>query len=234
VHLHGGPTSSTAFAQQFWIYGRTIFAARGWALFSPNYRGSTGYGDAFMTDLIGRENDVEVKDILAGVDALVERGIVDPDRLAVMGWSNGGYLTNCLITTTDRFKAASSGAGVFDMVMQWSIEDTPGHVINYMQGLPWSAPDEHRESSPLYKVDRVVTPTIIHMGEKDSRVPVQHGISLHRALHHYLKVPSELVVYPGAGHGLTKYTHRNAKLAWDVAWFDEYVLGKSAEDAAGD
>ena len=75
-----------------------------------------------MTDLVGRENDIDVKDILTGVDAMIERGIADPDRLGVMGWSNGGFLTNCLITTTDRFKAASSGAGVIDQVLQWGIE----------------------------------------------------------------------------------------------------------------
>jgi dipeptidyl aminopeptidase/acylaminoacyl peptidase len=226
VEVHGGPTASTGYAFQFWIYGRTIFASRGWALFSPNYRGSTGYGDEFLTDLIGNKNVLDVQDILSGVDALVERGIADPDRLAVMGWSNGGYLTNCLITASNRFKAASSGAGVFDTVMQWSIEDTPGHVINYSQGLPWTNPRRMHDSSPLYQVDRVTTPTLIHVGENDARVPVEHSRSLHRSLHHYLNVPCELVVYPGAGHGLTKYTHRKAKLEWDLNWFDYWVLGK--------
>ncbi len=118
VELHGGPTSATRFEFRFWIYGRALLPARGIAILSPNYRGSTGYGDKFMTDLVGRENDIDVKDILTGVDAMIKRGIADPDRLGVMGWSNGGFLTNCLITTTDRFKAASSGAGVIDQVLQ--------------------------------------------------------------------------------------------------------------------
>ncbi len=223
VEIHGGPTSSTRYAMRLWIYGRTLMAARGFALLSPNYRGSTGYGDKFMTDLIGRENDIEVEDILKGVDAMVERGIADPDRLAVMGWSNGGFLTNCLITKTDRFKAASSGAGVLDMVIQWGTEDTPGHVVNYMQGLPWSDPDSYREGSPIFNLDKVKTPTLIHVGENDERVPAANSRALYRALRHYLKVPVELVVYPGEGHGLTKYKHRKAKMEWDLAWFDRHL-----------
>ncbi len=106
-----------------------------------------------MIDLIGQENAIEVEDILLGVDALVEQGIADPEKLGIMGWSNGGYLTNCIITKDQRFKAASSGAGVLDQVMQWGIEDTPGHVMNYMEGLPWEVPEEYQNGSPLYHLD---------------------------------------------------------------------------------
>ncbi len=120
VELHGGPTAASLYRLRFWIYGRVLMPAQGYALLTPNYRGSTGYGDRFMTELIGHKNNRDVADILTGVDAMVERGIADPDRLGVMGWSNGGYLTNCLITTTTRFKAASSGAGVIDAAMQWA------------------------------------------------------------------------------------------------------------------
>lgn len=227
VEIHGGPTSATLYSLRFWIYGRTLMAARGYALLSPNYRGSTGYGDKFLVDLVGRENDIEVEDILKGVDAMIERGIADPERLAVMGWSNGGFLTNGLITKTDRFKAASSGAGVLDQAMQWGVEDTPGHVINFMKNLPWGDADEYRESSPLYNLHKVKTPTLIHVGENDERVPAAHARTLYRALHHYLNVPTELIVYPGEGHGLTTYRHRKAKMEWDVAWFDRY-LGPTA------
>ncbi len=226
IEIHGGPTSATALELRFWIYGRTLFASRGWALLSPNYRGSTGYGDRFLVELIGHKNDRDVADILAGVDHLVAQGIADPKKLAVMGWSNGGYLTNCLITTTTRFKAASSGAGVFDTAMQWMIEDTPGHVINYNQGLPWTSGAAMQKSSPLYNVGKVKTPTLIHVGQHDPRVPVQHSRGLFRALNQYLNVPTELVVYPGEGHGLTTFNHREAKMAWDIAWFDRWVLGK--------
>ena len=230
VTIHGGPTASSKYEFRYWIYGRTAFAAKGWAVFDPNYRGSTGYGDKFLIDLIENKNNLDVQDILSGVDMLVERGIADPERLSVTGWSNGGYLTNCLIVATDRFKAASSGAGVFDTVMQWSIEDTPGHVVNYSGGLPWESAAKMHASSPLYNVNRVVTPTLIHVGENDARVPAQHSRALHRALRHYLEIPTELLVYPGEGHGLTKLSHRKAKLKWDHAWFDYYVLRKSAAD----
>jgi len=226
VAIHGGPTACSKQHFRFTIYGQTLFAARGWALFDPNYRGSTGYGDKFLIDLVGRENDIEVTDILTGVDALIAEGIADPERLAVMGWSNGGYLTNCIITRDSRFKAASSGAGVFDMAMQWSIEDTPGHVINYMRGLPWEKAQTMQETSPLYRADKIVTPTVIHVGENDERVPAEHARGLYRSLKHYLHVPTELIVYPGEGHGLTKYDHRKAKMSWDIKWFDHHVLGK--------
>jgi dipeptidyl aminopeptidase/acylaminoacyl peptidase len=228
--IHGGPTASDELMFRFWIYGRTLYAARGWAVFCPNYRGSTGYGDKFLIDLVGHKNDRDVDDILSGIDALVERGIADPDRLAVQGWSNGGYLTNCLIARTNRFKAASSGAGVFDVSMQWGTEDTPGHVVNFQKGLPWEGPARIISASPLYSMGNAKTPTLIHVGENDPRCPPGHSRSLHRALQWYLDVPSQLVIYPGEGHGLTTYKHRSAKMQWDIAWFDRYVLGKGSGD----
>ena len=232
VEIHGGPTACTYSAMSFLIYGRTLMPAKGYALLSPNYRGSTGYGDKFLTDLIGHENDIEVRDILKGVDALVERGIADPQRLGVMGWSNGGFLTNCLITKDQRFKAASSGAGVVDQVIQWGIEDTPGHVINYMQGFPWSRTQAYLKASPTFALDKIRTPTLIHVGANHARVPPAHSRTLYRALKEYLKVPTELVVYPGEGHGLTKYKSRQAKMEWDLAWFDRYLRDKPTEEPA--
>lgn len=223
VQIHGGPTGSTPNMFRYWIYGMTIHAANGYAVLSPNYRGSTGYGDKFLVDLIGRENDIEVKDILTGVDHLIGKGIVDRERMGVTGWSNGGYLSNCLIAT-GRFKAASTGAGVFDMTMQWGEEDTPGHVINYLKGLPWEVPAEYQRASPLYHLKPGNnTATLIHVGEGDARVPATHSRALHRAMKYYLDAPCELLIYPGAGHGLTKYRHRLAKLKWDVAWFEKYL-----------
>lgn len=225
VHLHGGPTWATPYRATVHPGGQGLFAARGWALFSPNYRGSTGYGDAFLTGLVGHANEVEVADILSGVDALVEAGVADGQRLGVAGWSNGGYLTNCVIAQTDRFAAAASGAGVFDQTLQWAVEDTPGHVVNYVQGLPWEVPDALREASPLATAGSITTPTLIHVGENDPRVPPAHSRALYRALSFYLDVPAELIIYPGAGHGLHLASHRRAKIEWDFAWFDRWVLG---------
>lgn len=234
VELHGGPTASTKYSFHFWFYGRTLLPAQGYALLSPNYRGSTGYGDAFLTDLIGRENDIEVEDILKGVDAMIERGIADPDRLGVIGWSNGGYLANCLATGTDRFKAASSGAGVFDMTIQWAEEDTPGHVVNYLRGLPWERPDAYRKASPMFGLgEDYCTPMLLHVGENDARVPASHARAFHRALRYYPNDPPvavELVVYPGDGHTLGSYKHRQAKMEWDLAWFKKYLLDQDHDD----
>ena len=224
VEIHGGPTAATYYRLRFWIYGRTLLPAKGYALLSPNYRGSTGYGDDFLTELVGRENDIDVADILSGVDAMIERGIADPARLGVMGWSNGGFLTNALISATNRFQAASSGAGVVDQVLQWATEDTPGHVVNFMSSaLPWQDPKHYVRSSPLYGLGDVTTPTLIHVGANDPRVPPAHARALFRALSIYLDVPCELLVYPGAFHSLSTYTHRKAKMAWDLAWFEKYV-----------
>jgi dipeptidyl aminopeptidase/acylaminoacyl peptidase len=236
VEIHGGPSDSTRFYLQYWIYGRTLFPAKGYALLSPNYRGSTGYGDKFQTELVGRENDIDVQDVLSGALAMIERGIGDPDRLGVMGWSNGGFLVDTIITTKEfngqaapQFKAASSGAGVVDQLMQWGVEDTPGHVINFMRGLPWERTEAYIKASAAYKLGNVTTPTLIHVGEKDTRVPAVHSRTLYRALKDYVKVPTALLVYPGAGHGLTVYNHRKAKMEWDLAWFDRYLLGKAEQ-----
>ncbi len=224
IELHGGPTSSTKHRLRLWIYGRALMPANGCALLSPNYHGSTGYGDAFLAKLVGRENEIDVADIAAGTRWLIDQGLADPKRIGVMGWSNGGYLTDCMIVAEPQlYAAASSGAGVLDMVIQWGTEDTPGHVINFTGGLPWQVPDHYRAASPLYKLDRVRTPTLIHVGGNDPRVPPAHSKALYRALRHYLHVPTQLVVYPGEPHGLTTHENRLAKMKWDLAWFGKYL-----------
>ena len=242
VVIHGGPTAATPYKRQFRIYGHSLLAAKGYAVLAPNYRGSTGYGEDFMVQLIGRENDIEVEDIVTGVEALVKAGIADPAKLGVMGWSNGGFLTNALLSETVTvpadegtkevgFAAASSGAGVVDQVIQWGTEDTPGHVVNYMSGkLPWEFPAEYVESSPLYELNKTETPTLIHVGAADARVPPEHSKTLYRSLFNYLDVPAELIVYPGEPHGLQRREHRAAKMAWDHAWFEKYLKGGGGEE----
>jgi len=230
VGIHGGPTTSSKYELSYDPHnGRLYFAAHGYAALFPNYRGSTGYGDKFVTDLIGHENDIEVKDILAGIQHLIKEGIADPDRIGVMGWSNGGYLTNCLITMKDppvKFKAASSGAGILDTVAEWGFNDEPAYPIVFKMGLPWEQPEIYRKTSPTYGLGNVTTPTLIHVGGGDERCPPGHSRMLYRALKESTKVPTELVVYPGEPHGLTKLSNRRAKMEWDLAWFDKYVKGK--------
>lgn len=227
VAIHGGPTTASYNDLRFDPHnGRLYFAAKGYAVLCPNYRGSTGYGDKFVTDLIGRENDIEVKDILAGIQHLIKEGLVDPDRVAVMGWSNGGYLTNCLITLKDspvKIRAASSGAGIVDTVSEWGFNDEPAYPKVFKKGLPWETPDVYKATSPTYGLGNVKTPTLIHVGGGDERCPPGHSRMLHRALKEYVKVPTELVVYPGEPHGLTKLSNRVAKMEWDLAWFEKYL-----------
>jgi dipeptidyl aminopeptidase/acylaminoacyl peptidase len=233
VAIHGGPTTSTKAELSFDPHnGRLYFAAAGYAVLCPNYRGSTGYGDKFVTDLIGNENDIEVKDILAGIQHLVKEGIADLDRVAVTGWSNGGYLTNCLITLKDspiKFKAASSGAGILDTVAEWGFNDEPAYPMVFKKGLPWEQPAIYKKTSPTYGLGNVTTPTLIHVGGGDERCPPGHSKMLYRALKEYLKVPTELIVYPGQPHGLAKMSFRKAKMEWDLAWFNKYVKGSKAQ-----
>jgi dipeptidyl aminopeptidase/acylaminoacyl peptidase len=227
VAIHGGPTTSSTAALQFDPHnGRLYFAAAGYAVLAPNYRGSTGYADKFTTDLIGRENDLDVKDILAGIKHLVDAGIADPDRIAVMGWSNGGYLTNCLIAMPNpqvRISAASSGAGIVDTVAEWGFNDEPAYTRVLKGGLPWERPEVYRRTSPTYQLGNITTPTLIHVGANDERCPPGHSRMLYRALRENLGVPTQLCVYPGEPHGLTKLSHRRAKMEWDLAWFARYL-----------
>lgn len=230
VAIHGGPTTASYNDVRFDPHnGRLYFAAKGYAVLCPNYRGSTGYGDKFVTDLIGNENDVEVKDIVAGIQHLIKEGIADPNRIAVMGWSNGGYLTNCLISLKDspvKIGAASSGAGIVDTVAEWGFNDEPAYPRVFKKGLPWETPDVYKKTSPTYQLGNVKTPTLVHVGGDDVRCPPGHSRMLHRALKEYVGVPSELVVYPGEPHGLTKLSNRVAKMEWDLAWFEKYLNKK--------
>ena len=205
IELHGGPTASTQMGFRYWCYGRTIMPANGYALLSPNYRGSTGYGDKFMTELVGHENDIEVRDILAGVEAMIERGIADPERLGVMGWSNGGFLTNGLITQSTRFKAASSGAGIARHAHP--VVDR-GHAgardqlhAGPARGRIAGGVHEGRGggASPIWNLQKVVTPTLIHVGGSDDRVPpgTQPG-DLSRPAQ-VLRRPGDVACLPGPG-----------------------------------
>ncbi|HEY2787092.1 MAG TPA: prolyl oligopeptidase family serine peptidase [Fimbriiglobus sp.] len=230
VAIHGGPTTSAKAEMAFDpLNGRLYFAAAGYAVLAPNYRGSTGSGDKFVTDLLGHENDIEVKDILAGIQHLVKEGIADPNRVAVMGWSNGGYLTNCLITLKDppvKFRAASSGAGIVDTVAEWGFNDEPGYPWVLKKGHPWETPEIYKKASPTYGLGNVKTPTLIHVGGADERCPPGQSRMLFRAIREYDNVPCELCIYPGEPHGPTKLSNRKAKMEWDLAWFDKYVKGR--------
>ena len=174
VQTHGGPPSSDKFGFSRSSNYEAVLTANGWFVFKPNYRGSTGYGDEFLRNMIGNYFDQAHKDVMAGVDWLVERGLVDGDRMAKMGWSAGGHMTNKIITYTDRFKAASSGAGAVNWMSMYAQSDVRIYRTPWFGGTPWAedAPiEQYMADSPLFDLHKVTTPTIVLVGELDARVP---------------------------------------------------------------
>jgi dipeptidyl aminopeptidase/acylaminoacyl peptidase len=225
VQTHGGPASSDRFGFGAWSSYTAVLAAHGYAVLKPNYRGSTGYGDAFLRDMVGHYFKNAHLDVLAGVDALIARGIADPDRLIKMGWSAGGHMTNKLITFTTRFAAASSGAGAANWVSMYGQSDVRSYRTPWFGGTPWQAGapiDVYWEHSPIRDVARVRTPTIFLVGEKDPRVPLAQSLEMHRALKS-LGVPTRLYVAPREPHGFVELRHQLTKINVELEWFEKWV-----------
>jgi dipeptidyl aminopeptidase/acylaminoacyl peptidase len=202
LNIHGGPAG--AFGQTFigasGMYPIASFAARGWAVLRANPRGSAGYGLAFRSANVNDWGGGDYQDLMSGVDAVVRMGIADPDKLAVMGWSYGGYMTNWVITQTTRFKAAASGAGLSDLISMWGTNDIPSTLDDYFEGAWFDQPDRYIRMSPLAHVDKVATPTLILHGGSDIRVPTTQGYEMYSAIKRK-GVPAEMVVYPRQPHG---------------------------------
>ena len=139
-----------------------------------------------------------------------------------------GFFSNNLTTLFSpwAFSAGGSGAGILDCVMEWGSNDEPAYPKVLKKGHPWETPEIYKNTSPTYGLANVTTPTLIHVGGNDVRCPPSHSRMLYRALKEYIQVPTELVVYPGEPHGLTKYSNRLAKMEWDLAWFDKYLKAK--------
>jgi dipeptidyl aminopeptidase/acylaminoacyl peptidase len=202
-----------------------VLTGKGFVVLRPNYRGSTGYGNAFLRDMVGGYFRNAHLDVIAGVDALVARGIADPDRLVAMGWSAGGHMTNKLITFTNRFKAASSGAGAANWVSMYAQSDIRSYRTPWFGGTPWQARapiDLYWEQSPLKYVAQVKTPTIFFVGQDDPRVPLPQSVEMYRAVKS-LGVPTHLYVAPREGHGWQELRHQLAKFNAEMAWFEKYA-----------
>lgn len=228
AQIHGGPQASAK--ATLVAYGTNYpqyWAGRGYVLFQPNYRGSTGYGNAFLRDLKGNYWRNAADDVLAGIDALIRDGVADPDRLGVMGWSAGGHMTNWLVTHTNRFKAASSGAGAANWISMYAQSDIRSHRDFWFGGDPWGerAPvDVFLKSSPVFFAQKVTTPTLIMVGERDERVPMPQSVEMYRALKRN-GATVELVIFPREGHGFQELRHRLAKAVQEFAWFEKYIRG---------
>jgi len=226
VQTHGGPASSDKFGWGGRLSYAEVLAGRNCFVFRPNYRGSTGYGNPFLRDMVGAYFRNAHLDVLSGVDWLVAQGLADPDRLIKMGWSAGGHMTNKVITFTTRFKAASSGAGAADWVSMYAQSDIRSYRTPWFGGTPWqaSAPIEtYWENSPLKYVSNVKTPTIFFVGQDDPRVPMPQSVEMFRALKS-LGVPTHLYVAPREGHGWQELRHQLSKFNAEMAWFAHYAL----------
>ena len=229
VQLHAGPMESDKFGAGpgLLLNYFPVLTAKGYAVLRPNYRGSTGYGAAFLRDVNNGYFHNMATDVLAGVDHLVQTGVADPQRLVVMGVSAGGTLTQKLVTITDRFKAASAAAGVSDWASLWGQTDNTAFRRTWFNGTPWQAGapiDQFWASSPVKDVANVKTPTLLFAGESDIRVPVAQALEMFRALKSH-DVPTHLYVGPREGHLWQDPRHLLYKANVELEWFAKYAGG---------
>lgn len=227
VMIHGGPAGADFDEwDESWAYAPNMICERGAFVLRPNYHGSSNYGLKFVESIAnGKYYDLEVPDIEKGVDYLIERGLVDPDRLGAMGWSNGAILTTALTVNSTRYKVASAGAGDVEWTSDWGNAHFGAAFDNYYFGKsPLEDPHLYMKKSPFYKLDRVRTPTIIFFGTEDTNVPTQQGWMHYRALQQLGKTDVRFVLFPGEPHSLKKLTHQRRKLEEEIAWFDKYLF----------
>lgn len=231
VDVHGGPTGAhTNGFKASWGNAGHYWAGRGWAVLYPNPRGSTGYGEKFMRGNIRDWGNGDYRDIMTGVDELVRRGLADADRLAITGWSYGGYMTGWVVSQTGRFKAAMMGAGLANMESMYGTTDIPGYIGTFYDGMPQldgtlnnKSLQFYRSRSAIQYADKVVTPLLMLHGGSDERVPIGQPMEYFRNLKDRGKTV-ELVFYPREGHGLSEYYHQVDKLKREYEWIAKHTL----------
>ncbi len=222
VTIHGGPPGH--FANRFRA-GFHVFTGLGYASFGPNIRGSSSYGDDLLCALQGDVGGGEFDDVMSGVDYLIERGIADPERLGVRGWSWGGILGSWVITQTDRFKAASLGA----MVGSWTAESGPGLFWDlkdhYIEGTHWTNPKEWRRVSSLWYVKNVTTPTLLLHGERDMVSTSNQAMMFFYAIKEIGKAPVRYIKFPREPHGFREPRHQRRCDIEEIRWLQKYIRG---------
>jgi dipeptidyl aminopeptidase/acylaminoacyl peptidase len=236
VVIHGGPTGvSRPIPYSSSIYPIDIWVPRGVLVLEPNYRGSAGYGEKFRALNVRKLGVGDSWDVLSGVDALVSKGMVDPARVGVMGWSQGGYISAFLAThDSARFKAISVGAGISDWLTYYVNTDIHPFTRQYLKATPWDDPEIYATTSPITYVRQARTPTLIQHGEADQRVPPPNAFELYQALQDQ-GVPVKLIVYKGfggIGHGPTKPKSHRATMEHNLEWFDEHLFHPAARSTA--
>lgn len=238
LNVHGGPAGvySQSFTGSPGVYMLQYFAQEGFAILRPNPRGSTGYGKAFRYANFRDWGYGDLSDLLAGVDHVIEMGVAHPDSLLLMGWSYGGYMTSFAVTQTDRFEAASMGAGLPNLVSMTTTTDIGDYLVGHMGAEFWEDYEEYERHSAIYHVANVKTPTQVIHGQNDLRVPFTQGQEFYRALLR-LGVPTEFIVYPRTPHG-----PREPKFVMDVSeriltWFRKHLrpetVTAAVEEGAG-
>lgn len=226
VNIHGGPAGiDYPKPLEAYVYPVAQWMAKGALVLQPNYRGSTGYGEAFRSLNVGDLGVGDMKDVMSGVDHLVERGLVDTTRMGAMGWSQGGYISAYLTTHTDRFSAISVGAGISDWETYYVTTDIHPFTRQYLGATPWEDPQIYEKTSPMTTIQRASTPTLIQHGENDARVPIPNAYKLYQGLRDQ-GVTTDLVVYEGFGHGITKPKERLAAMWHNWQWFARHLWGE--------
>ncbi|MGE0885677.1 MAG: prolyl oligopeptidase family serine peptidase [Blastocatellales bacterium] len=231
TYIHGGPEG--AYTKSFnstWSAFPQIYAANGYAVFMPNFRGSSNYGAAFAQSNARLVGKVDYEDILSGVDHLIKTEVADENHLAVAGWSYGGYMSGWIIGHTNRFKCAAYGAGLSNAVSYWGTADIIYQRERLHGGTPWEARKMFDEQSPLSYLTNAKTPTLIFHGEKDERVPLGQSQEAYRTLKR-LGVPAQLVVYPDQGHGIQVPSYQLDKIKREFAWIEKYTMANNRKYA---
>jgi dipeptidyl aminopeptidase/acylaminoacyl peptidase len=230
--IHGGPTGvdrPVLLQPDARYYPSDIWAARGALILKVNYRGSAGYGEAFRKLNYRNLGVGDAWDVLSGIDHLVAKGWADSARLGCMGWSQGGYISAFLTTSTARFKAISVGAGISNWATYYFNTDITPFTMNYLGADPVTDPEIYRKTSPMGYVKGAKTPTLIQHGENDRRVPIANAYELRQALEDR-GVPVTMVVYKGFGHGINKPRAMRAVMQHNLAWFNHHLFGDPLPD----
>jgi dipeptidyl aminopeptidase/acylaminoacyl peptidase len=234
VVIHGGPTGidrPALLTPDSRYYPSDIWAARGALILKVNYRGSAGYGERFRQLNVGNLGVGDAWDVLSGVDHLVKKGWADPARVGSMGWSQGGYISAFLTTSTDRFRAISVGAGISNWATYYYNTDITPFTIQYLGNDPAADPAIYAKTSPMSYIMNARTPTLIQHGENDRRVPIANAYELRQGLEDR-GVKTEMIVYKGFGHGITKPRAMRAVMHHNLAWFNHHIWGDALPDLA--
>ncbi|MEM1123148.1 MAG: S9 family peptidase, partial [Bacteroidota bacterium] len=229
VMIHGGPTGiDRPTPVPGYVYPALQWLDKGALILRPNYRGSAGYGEDFRSLNVENLGVGDAWDVLSGIDHLVAKGIIDTTKMGAMGWSQGGYISAFLTTTSNRFKAISVGAGISNWMTYYVNTDIHPFTRQYLKATPWDNESVYKKTSPMTYINNASTPTLIQHGEFDRRVPVANAYELVQGLRDKA-VPAKLVIYKGFGHGISKPKERLAAIWHNWQWFNQYIWEETVE-----